>query len=107
MDSEQLKLSLKSFVEECAAQGKPLTNVCVRPAYPGDSSSSFIVEVKADWIDDMTCSPVLDFLYDVLFATTTPQIRQNIFTILILDSTEQVHCIANPNDKKEDDAPSI
>lgn len=95
MDREELKNELAGFIAHCEKKGKPITDICVEEAYPGDSSTSYFVKVKADWIDGViTCSSVLDFLFDSLWETTTVAVREKIFAIKVIDSNNQLHCEA-------------
>ncbi len=92
MDRTQLKEQLKQFQEKCTDKGKPLDDLCIEEAFPGDSSTSFIIQVKAPWVDDMHCSDAIDFLFDVLWETTTEEIRRKVFSIQVLDSSDRLHC---------------
>lgn len=92
MDTTELKSALVVFQEACNQKGRPLTDLCIEEAFPGDESTSFIVQVKAPWVDDMDCSEALDFLFDTLWETTDENIRQKVFSILVLDSEEKIHC---------------
>lgn len=99
MDREELKAALRPFQEKCAEQGKPIKDLCVGEAFPGDESTSFIVQVTAPWVDDMACNEALDFLFDVLFDTTTEEVRKKIFSIQVLDSHEELHCYMEADEK--------
>lgn len=98
----KLKNDLKGFVKECKAKGYPLTEYCLKEAYPGDSSTSFILQVKADWIDNKGCSEVLDILLEVLWNTTSPEVRVNLFSIQVLSSNDTVHCEFVGEEEEED-----
>ena len=92
MDREELKNALKPFQEKCAEKGKAIIDICVNEAFPGDQSTSFIVQVTAPWVDSMACNEALDFLFDVLWETTTEDVRKRVFSIQVLDSREELHC---------------
>lgn len=92
MDKEQLISNLHAFRERCMVLGKPLDEICLIEAFPGDSSSSFTLQVKAKWAEENSCYNILDFLFDVLFKTTDLETRRNIFYIQVLDSADKVHC---------------
>jgi hypothetical protein len=95
MDRKQLKELLQPFRQKCAEQGKPLTDICIVEAFPGDSSTSYIVQVKADWIDGTSCADAIDFLFDILWDTTEEEIRKKIFSIQVLNSKDVLHCSAD------------
>jgi hypothetical protein len=94
MDRTELKEQLKSFESKCAEKGKPLTGICVDDAFPGDNSTSYIVQVKAPWVDSMYCSEALDFLFDTLWETTNEETRRKVFSIQVIDSQNELHCIS-------------
>lgn len=92
MDRTELKQILEPFKSKCAEKGKPLDDICIEEAFPGDTSTSFIVQVKAPWVDDMYCSDAIDFLFDTLWETTNEEVRRKVFSIQVLDSRGQLHC---------------
>jgi hypothetical protein len=92
MDRTELKEILKSFQTKCSEKGKPLTDICVEEAFPGDSSTSYIIQVKAPWVDKMYCSEAIDFLFDTLWETTDEETRKKVFSIQVLDSRDELHC---------------
>jgi hypothetical protein len=92
MDRTELKKTLEPFKAKCAEKGKPLVDICVEEAYPGDNSTSFIVQVKAPWVDGMYCSDAIDFLFDTLWETTDEEIRKKVFSIQVFDSSDELHC---------------
>ena len=96
MDRTELKELLKPFEARCAERGKPLEGICVEDAFPGDISTSFIVQVKAPWVDEMYCSDAIDFLFDILWETTDEEIRKKVFFIQVIDSQGELHCMSEP-----------
>ncbi len=94
MDRNQLEVSLQSFREACQTKDRPLTEICIVEAYPGDISTSFIIQVKADWVEEMDCSEAIDFLFDTLWETSDESIRKHIFSIEVLDGNDQLHCFS-------------
>lgn len=88
MDIKELEKKLQVFFEKCREKGFPLENYCII-----EENSEYILEVKANWIDELeSCSKALDILNDILWDTTNIETRKNIFAISILDSEEQPHC---------------
>ncbi len=96
MDRAKLKELLQPFIAKCAERGKTLTEICIEEAFPGDISTSYIVQVKAPWVDEIDCSEALDFLFDVLWETADEPIRQKVFSIQVLDSKDELHCWSGP-----------
>jgi hypothetical protein len=101
MDRKQLEAKLQFFKDKCAENNKPITNLCVIEAFPGDDSTSYILEVTAPWVDDMMCSDAIDFLFDILWETTEEDVRQSVFSIKVLDSKQEWHCSANTEERLE------
>lgn len=97
MDRNKLEQKLnKDFKEGCLKKGYPLDDICLSEAYPGDDSTSFIVNVIASWVKDMDCSIALDLLIDVLWDTTEIEYRQAISSIKIYaDGTLHCQSISN------------
>jgi hypothetical protein len=92
MDRTKLKELLRPFQAKCAEKGKPLTEICVEDAFLGDASTSYIIQVKAPWVDRMSCSEAIDFLFDTLWETTNEETRKKVFSIQVLDSSDELHC---------------
>lgn len=92
MDRKQLKELLQPFSKQCSEKGKPLTDMCIEEAFPGDSSTSYIIQIKADWVDDTSCADAIDFLFEILWETTTEETRKRIFSIQVLDNSDTLHC---------------
>jgi hypothetical protein len=93
MDRNKLEQKLNaSFREECKKIGYPLIDICLDEAYPGDSSTSYIVNIIADWVKTMDCSQALDILIDVLWNTTEFEFREAIFAINVFSDKTTIHC---------------
>jgi len=92
MDSKELKQRLSNFIEACKSKGRPIDEMCLIPAYPGITDSSYNVQVKAEWLNRIICSEALEILIDILFDSTDVETRTNIFCIQILNDNEDVSC---------------
>jgi len=101
MDRAELKTKLIPFLKKCEEEGRKLSKSCLEEAYPGDSSTSYIINVQADWIDDIDSTVALDFLFKVLFQTVDLDTRKKIFSIFLKDSKEELHCEADENVRKQ------
>ena len=93
MDRTELMEKLQPFIAKCAEKGKPLIGISLDEAYPGDSSTSFIVRVKADWFEDTTLYGAIDFLFDTLWETTEAETRRFVFYIKILKKGDRLHSL--------------
>lgn len=92
MDRTELKQLLQPFIEKCAEKNRALTGICLEEAFPGDISTSYIVQVKAPWVDGIDCWEAIDFLIDVLWETTKQETRKKVFSVQVLDSQDKLHC---------------
>ena len=101
MDSKQLEANLKSFIDACKTKGRPLADFCIIEAYPGDISTSYIIQVKADWIEEMDCSEAIEFLFDTLWETSDEDVRKHIFSIEVLDKNDKLHCLSEETTELE------
>lgn len=92
MDRAKLENKLDTdFKAGCLKKGYPLIDICLEEAYLGDISTSYIVNIVAQWAKDMDCSAALDILIDILWETTEIEYREAIFSINIYaDNT--LHC---------------
>jgi hypothetical protein len=61
-------------------------------AYPGDSSTSYILQLKASWVKDDECFRAIDFFTDVMFDVMSLEARKLIFSIQVLQSNNALHC---------------
>lgn len=95
MDRAALKKLLEPFIERCAAEGRPLDEIHLKEAYPGDDSTSFIIEVRASWYAELSCAEVLEMLFVILWKTTDVETRRNIFCIKVLEATGINYPITN------------
>jgi len=97
MDRTELIKKLHPFLNACTSKGYPIRDLCLEEAYPGVSSTSFIVEVVAEWVDGLgSCSQALDILIDILWDTVDEQTRRHIFALYILDNQDMLHCASEP-----------
>ncbi|SDD58813.1 hypothetical protein SAMN04487996_101382 [Dyadobacter soli] len=84
MDRAELMKALKPFNARCAELGRPLDSIRLEEAYPGDSSTSYIVQVEAAWANGRSLWYAIDFLFDVLFETVPYKMRTKVFTIQVI-----------------------
>lgn len=94
MDRTELMKKLQPFKAKCAEMGKPLLDINLEEAYPGDSSTSYIVQVKADWFGDTTLYGAIDILFDILFETTEAETRRFVFYIQISKNNDKMHSLS-------------
>lgn len=92
MDREQLENELKPFFDKLNGWGRPIQNYCLRPAFEGDDTSSYILEVTGDWIDPHFHGNALDILLDSLWGTTSESTRRKVFSIMILNNEKELYC---------------
>lgn len=100
MDRKKLINLLAPFIAKCAEQNKPLDDICLEEAYPGDASTSYIIRIKASWVDNIPCADALEFLFDILWETTDEETRKKVFAIQIADSNDELHCLTDSTSSK-------
>jgi len=96
MDRAELMKALEPFGARCAELGRPLDKIRLEEAYPGDSSTSYIVQVEAAWANGRSLWYAIDFLFDVLFESVPYTTRTKIFTIQVV--RRQVMCSGTANE---------
>jgi len=92
MDRKELAIKLENFKQACQAKGYITGELYFDEAYPGDTSSSFIVKmiVKKSWMDTMSSTgKALDALIDVLWDTTEPKTRASVHVLSIYNEDER------------------
>ncbi len=92
MDKSELKKEIQHFLNRCNELTKPVKEYCLNEAYPGDSSTSYFFDLKANWIDEGDCFEAIDFFTDVMFHTMTEEARRKIFSIRVFTDQEELHC---------------
>ena len=93
MDRQELIGQLQRFKQACYDKNYIDGELYLDEAYPGIVSTSYIVNMVAQkqWLDDTRSGKILDRLIDVLWETTAPAIRKNIFTLNIMTLEEMVN----------------
>ena len=86
MDKKQLEIALETFRGACKEKGHPIDRMCLDEAYPGVFDSSYNLQISAGWTHKLSCWESIDFLFDVLFETTSADVRKCIFMIQITDA---------------------
>jgi len=95
MDREQLnhiKEGLNSFIKKINQSEHKLDYACLIPAFEGSSNNPFILQVHAEWVNNMDCSEAIKIVVDYLFDNTSPAIREKIYRIDIFDKNEILCC---------------
>lgn len=93
MDRQELIGQLQRFKQACYDKNYIDGELYLDEAYPGIVPTSYIVNMVAQkqWLDDTRSGNILDRLIDVLWETTVPAIRKNIFTLNIMTLEEMVN----------------
>jgi len=58
MDIKQLIAEVRKYIAALESDGKKFSFVALIPTYPGVSDSSYILQVKADWIEQTYCKKI-------------------------------------------------
>jgi len=86
MDSVMLNSKLQPFFKRCAEKGRPIEQYTFDEAYPGDPTTSYIINVKASWFDTLSCYEILKFLFEILWETAEVETRIKVFAFKIFNS---------------------
>ncbi len=92
MDRNELKLEINKFIDQCSAQNKPVSEYCLKEAYPGDSSTSYFFQLKANWIKDDECFDAISFFTDIMFEVMNFEARKKIFSIQVFKKNDVLQC---------------
>ncbi len=92
MDKNQLKIEIQTFLTKCKELKKPVKEYCLNEAYPGDSSTSYFFDLKANWINEGDCFDAINFFTDVMFDTMSEDARRKVFSIRVFTDQEELHC---------------
>lgn len=74
-----------------------MDSITLEEAYPGDSSTSYIIRVEAAWANGRSLWYAIDFLFDVLFETVPYNVRTSVFTIQMIRQLD----VSNPENEIE------
>ncbi|MFV0345467.1 MAG: hypothetical protein ACK5IQ_04375 [Bacteroidales bacterium] len=89
MDRKELNKKLRPFIQKAESDCYPL-DFCLEEAYPGDNATSYILKVKATWIDEMSCSEAISTLSEILWetvdSTSSPPLVYYEFIVYICKS---------------------
>jgi hypothetical protein len=85
----ELAGKLEKFRLKCEENKKPLMDMWLEEAFPGDNSTSFVVKVRAKWLDKLSLSEGLDILLDILWKTTDIPTRIQIFAISVINTNDK------------------
>lgn len=91
--NRRIKQSLEPFITRLEQVSKPLYAACISPLLENDNTSPFVLEVQAEWIDQMECLDAISYLFDVLREVGTDQnIINSIFAIQVLGMDSEIKC---------------
>ncbi len=96
MDNKELEREIELFKRTCVERGQPINNTCLKPAYPGDNSTSYILQLQAEWVKD--CFDAIDFFTTIMFETMSQNAREKIFSIQVFNSNDKLHCDSGQTD---------
>lgn len=94
MDIKQLKLNVNKYIVAMKKDGKDFLFVALIPTYPGIDDTSYILQVKADWIDRIHCKKVFDYMIPKMFEVLDQPTRRCINRIDIFDEKSDIYCMS-------------
>jgi hypothetical protein len=104
ISESELIAKLEKFKNKCHEKGYIEGDLFLNEAYSGMKPTSFIVNLfaKKQWLKQISRGKALDALIETLRETTTPNIRENIFTLRMLTwedltASEIIEMFLHPN----------
>ena len=88
MDLQKLKIEIENFRKYCHEKNHPIMNIYLKEAYEGDPTTSYIMQVQAEWIDDIYNA--LHFLTDAMFESMTREAREKVFSIKVFKKDDKL-----------------
>lgn len=90
MDTEILKKEVQRVIDALEAEGKIFDFVALIPTYPGDSQTSYIIQVHGDWITRSNFWESFSIVSDKLFEILDKSILLYINRIAPLDKHSDI-----------------
>lgn len=90
MDIEVLKKEVQRVIDALKADGKVFDFVALIPTYPGDSQTSYIIQVHGDWINKENFWENFDLISRKLFDVLDKSIIRYINRIAPLDKNSDI-----------------
>ena len=85
MDIKTLKSEIAKVITALQEEGKVFDFVGLTPAYPGDSQTSYIIQVSADWLNIRNPHDGLRFIVDKIFALLDKSTIRYINRVQVID----------------------
>lgn len=90
MDKNLLEIEVRRFIDYCEKKKKPISKFCLEEAYPGDSTTSYILQLKINWYKD--CYSALKTLTNFMFTVMPVEARKRIYALEIIDQNDELAC---------------
>jgi hypothetical protein len=91
MDIKDLKTQVENYIKAMKEDGHNFQFVALIPTYPGISDTSYILQVKADWIQD--CFTAFEYMTPKMFEVIKDvSVRKCLNRIDIYNEHNELHC---------------
>ena len=90
-----MKSDIKKYIESIKKDGKDFSFVALIPTYPGLANTSYILQVKADWIENTYSKKVFDYMVPKMFEILDQPTRMCINRIDIFDENGDIYCMSD------------
>jgi hypothetical protein len=91
MDEKQLVKNIQKVLNSFQEESKTFDFVSIEPAYQG-FHDSFILNLRADWLDELPCHESLQIITDRIFQLLDSNTIKHINSIHLLDRASELPC---------------
>ena len=94
MDKTTLKSELLKVATAFESDGSPFDVAGIMPVFPDLTIESYIFQVHAGWLNDMSHSQALDVVIDKLYELLKPDALRYVNRVEICVKPDDIRCIA-------------
>ncbi len=93
LTQNKLKVELQKVINAFEQEGRPLEFVGIAPLYLQLLNTSYVVQVYAAWLDEMSnCNDALNLVIDKLYELLSADVLRYINRVNIISDSGEVHC---------------
>jgi hypothetical protein len=92
MDIKELKSEVRKYIAAMKKDGKDISFAALIPVYPWLEDTSYVLQVSADWIENMSFKEVIDYMIPKMFEVLDERTRLFINRVDTFDEKGDVFC---------------
>jgi hypothetical protein len=94
MDKQILVTEIKKMLTSFKNQDKCFTFVSIEPVYPNLTDSTYILNVFAPWVNEISCYDAIDLIIKKMHKTISKQYQSYISRVHIYENENDImpHC---------------